>query len=307
MTEQRALGNLLLEWELPIKRCMNARLLAVDENRLLLANDEPGCYLLDVEQQTCIAQPWKRPDWASRHDVSPYPYSLSVSRSTEHSRRVAAAGGGAFFVHWDLDNGQEKIVETESAVQSVSVSHDGSLIACGLGQYPLGPSDVQAQVELRNPFNGSLVKQRTLLGVATSAVQWLDGNEDRVYHPDANPGNGEVIVATTCMRSQDRGHLWLLDAANLSILEVLDLDYGPLHETLRVWPDEGWIETGRSKKKAIDAFDLHGGEEYDTDDLGGTLCTSARLQKAELPAGRVAVLVPGDSGAVVLKLHECLR
>jgi hypothetical protein len=307
MTEIRDLGPLLMEWELPIQHSIDARILPVDETRVLVANRETGCLLFDVERQTCVAQPWKTPDWARLHAISPYPTSLTVSRAREHPRKVAAAGGGAFFVHWDLETGNEKIVETGSNVQSVSLSHDGSMIACGLGHYPLGPSNAQAVVELWNPSSGTCVKRRRLLGVATSAVQWMDGNNDRIHHPDANLANGAVIVATTCMSSQDRGHLWILDAANLAILDVLDLDHGPMSDGLKVWPEEGWIQASRKANKAIDAFDVHGGEPVDTDDLGATLCCGATLFQTDLPSGRVVVLSRSNSGTVVLNLHECLE
>ena len=113
---------------------------------------------------------------------------------------------------WQLGASQTSRLETGGAVQSVAFSPQGDLLAIGLGMYPLDPNNhQQAAIELFSTANpsGPLVR-RVLPGVAVDRV---------VFHPTR-----ELLVAVTGARSQDRGHVLVLDRHTLDLLDVAETD-----------------------------------------------------------------------------------
>lgn len=113
---------------------------------------------------------------------------------------------------WQLGASQTTRIETDGPVNSVALSPQGDLLATGLGMYPLNPNhhpraaiELFATADLSEPLG-----RRVLPGVAVDRV---------VFHPSL-----ELLVAVTGARSQDRGHVLLLDRRTLNLLEVAETD-----------------------------------------------------------------------------------
>lgn len=114
---------------------------------------------------------------------------------------------------WHLGAHQTSRVKTYDAVNSVALSPEGDLLATGLGMYPLDPSrHPNAAIELFSIADPSEALMRTLLpGVAVDRV---------AFHPMR-----ELLVAVTGARSQDRGHVLLLNRHTLNLLDVAETDF----------------------------------------------------------------------------------
>jgi len=113
---------------------------------------------------------------------------------------------------WQLGASQTSRVKTDGSINSVALSPQGDLLATGLGWYPLDPhKHPPAAIELFSTADPSEpLKRRVLPGVAVDRL---------VFHPEQ-----ELLVAVTGARSQDRGHVLLLDCRTLNLLDVAETD-----------------------------------------------------------------------------------
>lgn len=121
---------------------------------------------------------------------------------------------------WQLGAPQTSHVSTDGAVNSVALSPHGDLLATGLGSYPLDPNHhPRAAIELFSTADPSeRLVRRVLPGVAVDCV---------VFHPMR-----ELLVAVTGARSQDRGHVLLLDRRTLNLLDVAETDAFNCHAAI---------------------------------------------------------------------------
>jgi hypothetical protein len=113
---------------------------------------------------------------------------------------------------WQLGAPRTLGVKTDGPVNSVALSPQGDLLATGLGMYPLNPDrHPNAAIELFSTADPSEpLSQRVLPGVAVDRVG---------FHPTRG-----LLVAVTGARSQDRGHVVLLDHRTLDLLDVTETD-----------------------------------------------------------------------------------
>ena len=113
---------------------------------------------------------------------------------------------------WQLGAPRTFGVKTDGPVNSVALSPQGDLLATGLGMYPLNPDrHPNAAIELFSTDDPSEpLSRRVLPGVAVDRV---------VFHPTR-----ELLVAVTGARSQDRGHIVLLNQRTLDLLDVAETD-----------------------------------------------------------------------------------
>lgn len=114
---------------------------------------------------------------------------------------------------WQLGASQTSRVRTDGPVNSVALSLQGDLLAAGLGMYPLDPNHhPRAAIELFSTADLSQpLGRRVLPGVAVDRV---------VFHPSR-----DLLVAVTGARSQDRGHVLLLNRRTLSFVDVAETDF----------------------------------------------------------------------------------
>jgi hypothetical protein len=113
---------------------------------------------------------------------------------------------------WQLGQEESSRVDTDGAVNAVAVSRRGDLLAIGLGMYPLNPeSHSSAAIELLSTADTSrAIARRVLPGVAIHKV---------VFH-----SSPELLIAVSGARSQDRGHIFLLNPHTLDILNVVEVE-----------------------------------------------------------------------------------
>ena len=121
---------------------------------------------------------------------------------------------------WQLGATQTSRVKTDGPVNSVALSPQGDLLATGLGSYPLNPNHhPRAAIELFSTADPSEpLGRRVLPGVAVDRV---------VFHPTR-----ELLVAVTGARSQDRGHVLLLDRRTLDLLDVAETNFFSCHAAI---------------------------------------------------------------------------
>jgi hypothetical protein len=121
---------------------------------------------------------------------------------------------------WQLGATQTLRVKTDGPVNAVALSPQGDLLATGLGMYPLDPDhDPRAAIELFSTTDPSEpLGRRVLPGVAVDRV---------VFHPTR-----ELLVAVTGARSQDRGHVLLLDRRTLNLHDVAETNFFSCHAAI---------------------------------------------------------------------------
>lgn len=114
---------------------------------------------------------------------------------------------------WQLRASQTSRVHTDGPVNSVALSPQGDLLAAGLGMYPLNPNHHPlAAIELFSTADlPQPLERRVLPGVAVDRL---------VFHPSR-----DLLVAVTGARSQDRGHVLLLDRRTLRFADVAETDF----------------------------------------------------------------------------------
>ena len=114
---------------------------------------------------------------------------------------------------WQLGALETLRVQTDGPVNSVALCPQEDLLAAGLGMYPLNPNHhPRAAIELFSTADPSKpLRRREMPGVAVDRV---------VFH-----SKRKLLVAVTGARSQDRGHVLLLDSRTLNLRDVAETNF----------------------------------------------------------------------------------
>lgn len=148
------------------------------------------------------------------------PNLASPACSTQRPILCSAATHVVWTAVWRLGESETTRVSTDGPVNAVALSANGDVLAAGLGMYPLDPAKhPQAGVQLfstADPFEAAAY--RILPGVAVDRV---------VFDP-----SGEVLLAVTGARTQDRGHVFLLGSRSLEVLDLAEVDFPFCHSAI---------------------------------------------------------------------------
>jgi hypothetical protein len=166
--------------------------------RVLVSTWLRQCFVLDLESNTCRHEPEAAPPGSLFHAGR---CLRSISTACGSPPICAVASRAAWASVWHLGDRESMTVHPEryGPVNSVAVSPRGDRLALGTGFYPLDPRhEPRAFVELWDTADSPVyIASRCLPGVAVDRLAW-----------DAK---GDTILVATGARSQDRGHVALLD------------------------------------------------------------------------------------------------
>ena len=183
------------------------KIVLIDSERALVSTWLSRCFVLNLNSRSSHAESEARPS-DLKLPIGNCLVSPSVSVTLPHICAVATRSTWASV--WPLGGSESTTIrpETCASVNTVSIRPAGDRVALGIGYYPLDPNgESKAFVELWSMEDQpQCLAARRLPGVAVDRLVW-----------DAA---GETLLVATGARSQDRGHVAMLDAASLTIMDI---------------------------------------------------------------------------------------
>lgn len=184
--------------------------LFIGDGRVLVSTYHGSCYVVDTNRLSIRESTFCAGEYPE-HRIGHLLQSLSSARHCPGRFAVATQAGWACL--WELDSDSPAYIHPEAygSVNAVALSPNGNQLAIGTGYYVLNPhGDSMAMVELWDleASEARCVASIRLPGIVVDRLAWA---------PDES-----MLVAVTGARTQDRGHLAILNPRHLAIAEITE-------------------------------------------------------------------------------------
>ena len=184
----------------------------IDSQRVLVTTWMRRCYVLDLATKTLHAEPDIVPPKLAWLGVGWHPDTPSIESGVSPICAVATRAGWASV--WRLGASQSITMypRNHGSVNAVALKPGTDVLALGLGYYVLDSSaDPKAFVELWKLVNPpEFLARRCLPGVVVDRLAW--------------DSSGNSLLVGTGARSQDRGHVAMLEGFSLAMLDIAEVE-----------------------------------------------------------------------------------